>query len=29
MVTYADILQFGLFILTLIGICHDIFKEKK
>lgn len=29
MITYTDIFQFGLFILTLVGICHDIFKDKK
>ena len=29
MVTYADVFQFGIFIVALIGLCHNIFKRKK
>ncbi len=29
MVTYADMFQFGIFIVALIGLCHNIFKHGK
>ena len=29
MVTYSDLIQFYLLIITLIGLCHQIFKERK
>ncbi|MDU3118735.1 MAG: putative holin-like toxin [Clostridium sp.] len=29
MVTYADVFQFGVFIVALIGLCHNIFKRNK
>ena len=28
-VTYADLIQIGIFIVTLIGLCYAIFKGKK
>ena len=28
-VTYADLIQIGIFIVTLIGLCYTIFKGKK
>ena len=28
MVTYADMFQFGIFIVALIGLCHNIFKRR-
>ena len=28
-VTYSDLLQFCIFVITLIGLCHTIFKGKK
>lgn len=28
-VTYSDLLQFCIFIVSLIGLCYTIFKEKK
>lgn len=27
--TYADMFQFGIFIVSLIGLCHNIFKRRK
>ena len=29
MVTYSDLIQFCLLIITLIGLCYKIFKERK
>ncbi len=29
MVTYADMIQFGIFIVALISLCHNIFKRRK
>ncbi|WP_369524779.1 MULTISPECIES: putative holin-like toxin [Bacteria] len=29
MVTYADMFQFGIFIVALIGLCYNIFKRRK
>ncbi len=29
MVTYADLIQIGIFIVALIGLCYQIFKSKK
>ena len=29
MVTYADLFQFYIFIVALVGLCYMIFKEKK
>lgn len=29
MVTYSDLIQFGIFIVTLIGLCYQIFKGKR
>lgn len=29
MVTYADIVQFCIFIVTLVGLCYQIFQGKK
>ena len=26
-VTYADLVQIGIFIVALIGLCHQIFKD--
>ncbi len=28
-VTYQDLIQIGIFIVSLIGLCYAIFKEKK
>ncbi|MFG6357066.1 MAG: putative holin-like toxin [Acetatifactor sp.] len=28
-VTYADLIQIGIFIVALIGLCYTIFKERK
>lgn len=28
-VTYTDLIQIGIFIVALIGLCYQIFKEKK
>ena len=28
-VTYADLFQFCMFIVALIGLCYQIFKNKK
>ena len=28
-VTYPDLIQMFLFIVALIGLCYEIFKEKK
>lgn len=29
MVTYADLFQFCMFIVALIGLCYQIFKDDK
>ncbi|MCM1136166.1 MAG: putative holin-like toxin [Clostridium sp.] len=29
MVTYADLFQFCIFIVTLIGLCYTVFKGRK
>ncbi|MGN0132810.1 MAG: putative holin-like toxin [Lachnospiraceae bacterium] len=29
MVTYEELIQIGIFIVTLIGLCYQIFKEKR
>lgn len=28
-VTYADLIQIGIFIVSLVGLCYMIFKGKK
>lgn len=28
-VTYADLIQIGIFICALVGLCYKIFKDKK
>lgn len=28
-VTYQDLIQIGIFIVALIGLCHTVFKGKK
>lgn len=28
-VTYSDLIQIGIFIVALIGLVYEIFKEKK
>ena len=28
-VTYADLIQFCIFIVALVGVCYTIFKDKK
>lgn len=29
MVTYSEIIQFGIFIVALVSLCHEIFKGKR
>ncbi len=29
MITYSDLIQIGIFIVALIGLCYQIFREKK
>lgn len=29
MITYSDLIQTGIFIVALIGLCYTIFQEKK
>lgn len=29
MITYSDLIQTGIFIVALVGLCYTIFKEKK
>lgn len=29
MVTYSELIQFGTFIVALIGLCYQIFKGKR
>ena len=28
-VTYTDLIQFGMFIVALVGLCYQIFKGKR
>lgn len=28
-VTYADLVQIGIFVVALVGLCHKIFKDKR
>ena len=28
-VTYSDLVQIGIFIVALIGLCHQVFKGKR
>ena len=27
-VTYSDLIQIGIFIVALVGLCYTVFKEK-
>ena len=29
MVTYSDLIQFSMLIITLVGLCYQIFKDKR
>ena len=29
MVTYSDMIQFCIFIVALVGLCYEIFKDKR
>ena len=29
MITYSDLIQTGIFIIGLVGLCYEIFKNKK
>ena len=29
MITYAELIQFCIFIVGLVSLCHQIFKDKK
>ena len=29
MVTYSDLIQIGIFIVALVGLCYEIFKDKR
>lgn len=29
MVTYSDLIQFSIFIVTLVGLCYQIFNGKR
>jgi len=29
MVTYSDMIQFCILLVTLVGLCYTIFKERK
>ncbi len=29
MITYAELFQFCIFIVALIGLCYKVFKDKK
>ena len=29
MITYSDLIQTGIFIVALVGLCYTVFKEKK
>ena len=28
-ITYSDLLQFGIFVVALVGLCYEIFKDKR
>lgn len=28
-VTYSDLIQTGIFVITLVGLCYQIFRGKK
>ncbi len=28
MVTYSELIQIGLFIVALVGLCYQVFKDK-
>ena len=29
MITYSDLIQFCIFIVALVGLCYEIFKDKR
>ncbi|MCU0081080.1 putative holin-like toxin [Extibacter muris] len=29
MVTYSDLIQFGILIVALVGLCYQIFKDRR
>ncbi|MFR3767207.1 MAG: putative holin-like toxin [Blautia sp.] len=29
MITYSDLIQTGIFIVALVGLCYEIFKNRK
>ena len=29
MVTYSDLFQFGILLVSLVGVCYTLFREKK
>ena len=29
MITYSDLIQTGIFIVALVGLCYKIFKDKR
>ena len=29
MITYSDLIQTGIFIIALIGLCYKIFRDKR
>ncbi len=29
MITYSDLIQIGIFIVALVGLCYQIFRGKK
>lgn len=29
MVTYSDLIQIGIFIVSLVGLCYQIFRDRK
>ncbi len=29
MITYSDLIQIGIFIVALVSLCYQIFREKK
>nr|DAL07412.1 MAG TPA: Putative Holin-like Toxin (Hol-Tox) [Bacteriophage sp.] len=29
MVTYSDLIQFCIFVITLVGLCYTIFRDRK
>ena len=28
-ITYSDLFQFCIFVVSLVGLCYEIFKDKK